>query len=181
MNVLILHGVQGCAGENWMQWLHDELVKRSYNVAMPTLPQADHPDREQWLETIIQTLGKNSGDLIIVGHSLGVTSALDYIEQSNNKVKALVSVSGFASDYGLELNSYFLLAKNIDFTKVHTKLEHAFVFYGDNDPYVPQNILAELATKLGVNQMVIPMGGHLNANAGFTTFPILLRTILQIK
>ena len=181
MNVLILHGIQGKAGENWGQWLNDSLIKKSYNVFMPTLPEPDHPDRNTWYNEIKLIADKQSNNLIIVAHSLGVTSALDYIEQSTFKVKGLVSVSGFADDYGLELNSYFLKKKQINFDKVNKNLEKAFVFYGDNDPYVTQEALKSLAKELKVNPVVIKNGGHLNSSAGFTEFPKLLETVLSIS
>lgn len=146
---------------------------------MPTLPHADHPNRTQWLASIIDAADTSDG-LIIVGHSLGVTSALDYIEQSKTKIKGLVSVSGFADDYGLELNSYFLQEKTVDFAKVRANLGHAFVFYGDNDPYVTQDALQSLAKNLHTEPVVIKNGGHLNATAGFSEFPQLLDAIVSV-
>lgn len=178
MTVLILHGILGSAGENWGQWLHDSLIAKSYEVIMPTLPKADHPDRCEWLEAIKRIVPKDTSQLIMVGHSLGVTSALDFIEQSPEPVKALLSVSGMAQDYGMELNSYFLKAKSVDFERVNANLRHASVFYGDNDPYVTQDALKSLARELQVQPVIINEGGHLNASAGFTTFPALLEAIL---
>lgn len=180
MNVLILHGILGKAGENWAQWLKDKLEERGYSVTMPNLPNADHPDRAEWLKSI-QKVAELSEKLIIVAHSLGVTSALDLIEKSPTKIKALVSVSGFAIDYGLELNSYFLKEKSIDFSKVASNLSQAYVFYGDNDPYVSQDALKLLAQNLKVVPTVIKNGGHLNSAAGFNKFPELLNTVLKIK
>ena len=182
MNVLILHGIFGWAGENWTQWLNDGLTARNYNVMMPNLPNADQPYRAEWLEFIKLTIGQNSDDLIIVGHSIGATSALDYAEESHpHKIKALVSVSGIAEDYGNQLNSYFLKQKNINFDKVNGNLEKVFVYYGENDPYVTQEELAYVAEKLNVKPTIIKNGGHLNEAAGYTEFPELLNDILTIK
>jgi len=105
----------GKSGDNWGQWLKDELVHRSYEVTMPRLSDADHPVRQKWLVEITQSMQSIEGDTIIVAHSLGVTSALDYLEKAIHPIKGLVSVSGFADNYGLELNSYFLEEKAIDF------------------------------------------------------------------
>jgi uncharacterized protein len=180
MNVLILHGILGSAGENWGQWLHDELEAKSYNVTMPTLSNADHPDRDKWHQEISGFMEKLGPKTIIVAHSLSVTSVLDCLEADNKPIKALVSVSGFSGDYGLELNSYFLKQNSIDFTKVNSKIEKAFVIFGDNDPYVPQQYLLDLAKNLNVRPAIIPKGGHLNSAAGFSEFPLLLDTVLSI-
>jgi len=175
--ILILHGIYGRAGENWGQWLSNELHMRGHEVIMPTLPHADHPDRTEWLAAIRQYAADNV-DLVIVAHSLGVTSALDFIEQLS--VHALVSVSGFAGDYGAELNSYFLREKHIDFVKVNAHLKQAAVLYGNDDPYVPQTSLRALAHDLGVVPTVVPSGGHCNQAAGYGPFPLLLKIIEEL-
>lgn len=181
MTVLILHGVDGHAGIHWQGWLHNELIVLGHKVIMPTLPDVHHPNRHTWLTTIQKLVAHvPTSELILVGHSLGVASALDFAEASSTAIKALVSVSGFANNYGSELNGYFMAERNIDFAKVTHNLENAFVFYGNNDPYVPQTELADLATQLNVSPTIIPNGGHLNTDAGFTTFPELLSTITSI-
>ena len=176
MIILILHGIGGHAGIHWQRWLHDELAKAGHEVIMPNLPDSDHPDRKTWLKTVKENIKDiNPSDLIIVAHSLGVTIALDLIE--NTPVKALISVSGFAYDYGAELNSYFLKEKTIDFEKANRNLKQAFVIYGDNDPYVPQEVLKSLADNLKVKPEIIKNGGHLNTDSGYKTFPRLLEII----
>ncbi len=181
MTVLILHGIDGHAGIHWQEWLHNELEILGHKVIMPTLPDAHHPKRSTWLSTIEQIVAHvPTSELVLVGHSLGVASALDFVEGSPTPIKGLVSVSGFATNYGAVLNAYFMAERSIDFTKVNKKLENAFVFYGSNDPYVPQTELANLAMQLSVSPTIIPNGGHLNADAGFTTFPELLSTITAI-
>jgi predicted alpha/beta hydrolase family esterase len=182
MKVLIIHGIGGHAGIHWQQWLHDELGKLGHSVIMPALPEADHPDRQVWLEETKQAVGDAKlSELVIVGHSLGATTAIDFAEQATGPIKALVSVSGLVSDYGAELNSYFLRQKSINFSKVRRNLSQSFVLFGDNDPYVPQKALHEVAIQLNVRPIIIPDGGHLNTEAGFTTFPKLLEVIESIK
>lgn len=179
--VLILHGIKGRAGIHWQKWLNDELSKSGYNVIIPNLPNSDHPDRSQWLSEIKrQTRSVDLQNLIIVGHSLGVISALDFIENLESPIKALISVGGFSEDYGAELNSYFVKERVIDFNKVHKNLKKAVVIFGDNDPRVPRAALISLTHELGVEPVIIKGGGHLNTEAGFTTFPQLLEIIKNL-
>ena len=182
MTILILHGIGGHAGIHWQQWLFDQLTKKGNQVIMPDLPNPDRPNREEWLQVARDSVRKvDLKDLVIVGHSLGVVTALDLIEQANQKLKALISVSGFAKDYGAKLNSYFLKEKKINFNKVNRNFDRAFVIYGDNDPYVPQKTLKSLADELGVKPIIFANGGHLNADTGYTTFPRLLKIIKNIS
>lgn len=120
-------------------------------------------------------------ELVMVCHSLGVAAALDCIEQADGPVKSLVSVAGFADDYGSELNTDYMQQKIIDFKKVRKNLQQARVVFADNDPYVPQPILRALAEKLDVEPIIITNGGHLNTDAGFTEFPLLMELIDQIQ
>ncbi|PIU68687.1 hypothetical protein COS81_03035 [candidate division WWE3 bacterium CG06_land_8_20_14_3_00_42_16] len=178
ITVLIIHGIEGRAGDHWEQWLHDELLKRGLKVIMPSLPESVHPQRKAWEQKIRElTASTDPRNLIIVGHSLGATTALDCIEQLDKPLKTLISVSGFAEDYGAELNSYFLRARTIEMEKVKQNVRQAYVLYGDNDPYVSQPVLKSLADKLGVEPLVLKNGGHLNSTAGFTKFPQILEII----
>lgn len=179
--VLIIHGIGGHAGIHWQQWLHNSLDKQGYKVLMPDLPNPDHPDRKTWILEIQKTLeGVDLKELIIVGHSLGATTALDFIEQAENPIYGLLSVSGFAEDYGADLNHYFLSEKSIDFKKVKDKLQWSAVIYGDNDPYVSQSALKYVADQLGVLPVIVSHGGHLNTEAGFTEFPKLVEILERV-
>ena len=182
MTILILHGIEGYAGNHWQQWLHDKLVAKNHIVIMPSLPKADHPNRSTLLKKINKVVGSSKlAELVIVGHSLGVPASLDFIEQADKPIKALISVSGFSEDYGAEMNSYFLEKRTIDFKKVNKKLSKAFVVFGDDDPYVPQSQLKLLAKKLKVKPKIIKKGGHLNTDSGYTTFPWLFEIIENLS
>lgn len=176
--VLIVHGIGGCAGKHWQQWLHDELERQGCKVIMPSLPDADRPDRNVWMGKIRKLL-ENEKEVVLVGHSLGVVSLLDALEELPVTVAGFYSVSGFASDYGAPLNSYFLKEKTVRFDCVLPKIRRSFVFYGDNDPYVPQDKLSELANILNAQKTVLANGGHLNTDAGFTKFHLLLSKIQE--
>lgn len=178
--VLIIHGIGGYAGIHWQRWLHDELLRRNLHVLMPNLPNPQKPDRKEWLSTVLElTRNINPSDLIIVGHSLGVATAMDMIEAVNKKVSMLVSVSGLYRDYGLELNSYFLKKRNINMAKVKSLISKVVIVYGDNDPYVLQDMHQKLSANLDVKPLVIKSGGHLNTDAGFSAFPLLLNIIIR--
>lgn len=174
MTILILHGIGGHAGIHWQQWVHDQLVQQAHTVLMPSLPDSNHPDRTVWRETAQRLLEDVLlRDLIIIGHSLGVATALDVIEELHEPIRGLICVSGFGDDYGAKLNSYFMKEKEIDFEKVHKNLQNTFVIYGDDDPYVPQKSLKLLSDNLHVQPIVIHQGGHLNTGTGYTEFQLI--------
>jgi predicted alpha/beta hydrolase family esterase len=73
-----------------------------------------------------------------------------------------------------------LSEKTINFETVKNKLKWAEVVYGDNDPYVTQSALKQVADGLNAQPTIIPDGGHLNTETGFTKFPLLI-DILKSK
>lgn len=181
MTVLILHGIEGFAGIHWQRWLHDELKARDYKVSMPTLPDTNHPTNKQWRDAITSLIrNEDLAKLILVAHSMGVPAALEVIQHLKEKIAGFISVGGFYTDYGADLNSYFMSECRIDISKTKKNINKSFVIYGDDDPYVPQQTLKELADSLGVKPIVIKKGGHLNTDAGYTEFPLLLELISRI-
>lgn len=181
MSFLIFHGIVVYAEENWMSWLACELGKEKHSIIMPTLPNSDRPDRFVWLETIQQYVSTiSANELVIVGHSLGVPSTLDYLETVDEPIHVLISVSGFHKAYGAEMNDYFMSAKDISLEQAKKQCNHFAVLYGDNDPYVPQDVLQDFAESLSVTPHVINQGGHLGSSAGYDEFPLLLDVINEI-
>ncbi len=182
MNYLIIHGIQGRAGKHWQQWLHDQLLSMQHQVIMETYPNPDHPERLEWLETAKKSIATiPTENLVIITHSLGAVTALDLIENLSGTIHGLVTVAGFYRDYGAELNSYFLSSHNINIAEVKKKiLKKAVIFFGDDDPYVPQVELHALAEGLETEPIIIPAGGHLNTESGFVEFPLLLEKCLQL-
>jgi predicted alpha/beta hydrolase family esterase len=65
--------------------------------------------------------------------------------------------------------------------RVKEHLDKSYVIYGDNDPYVPQKTLHDLAESLGVTPIVIHNGGHMNTDSGYTSFPRLLELFDEIR
>jgi predicted alpha/beta hydrolase family esterase len=181
MDILILHGLGGHSGVHWQQWLHDKLVEAGHTVIMPDLPNSDHPDRSVWAN-LVKDLIKDLElqNVVIVAHSLGVITSLDIIESLKSPIKALISVSGFSRDIGAEINSYFIKEQTVDFSKVRKNIGKSLVLYGDDDPYLSQEILSALAEDLGVRPTVYTGGGHLNSDSGYTTFPDVLKIISEL-
>jgi predicted alpha/beta hydrolase family esterase len=175
MDVVLLHGIMSAPGAHWQAWLSDVLSSRGHHVDSPALPEPDYPNRQNWLNAIRDVADQRHPEqLVLIGHSLGATSALDYIEQLDQPIKAFISVAGFERDYGSDLNGYFLRGHSVDFSKVRANVGTTFCIYGDDDPYVTKEALHQLSDDLRVTPTVVTGGGHLNTEASFTTFPYLL-------
>lgn len=185
MKVLILHGIHGHAGKHWMQWLYDRLSENGFDVMMPDLPNSTDPSYLDWIPFIQKIFSKFNhdelSDLIVVGHSMGVPAALEVIQDLSFPIKALYSIAGFYKDYGSELNRNFMSSLSINIVKAKNNIQNSFVIFGDDDPYVPQDILKELAIGLGVEPIILKKAGHVNSDTGYVKFESLLDEILNLK
>ena len=50
-------------------------------------------------------------------------------------------------------------------------------YYSDNDPYVKYEVEKAFADTVSTKQIIIPNGGHLNTESGYTEFKELLEHI----
>lgn len=116
---------------------------------------------------------------VLIGHSLGAAFILDYLEQTNKKIKTAFLVAGFhklINNEFDELNKTFV-GKGFNWEKIKKNCKKFFVVASDNDPYIPLEVNKELAEILDAELIVIHNGGHLNKKAGFDNFPQLLELI----
>lgn len=174
---MIVHGAYGHPGENWFPWLKKELELAGCRVVVP---QFSTPQQhlEQWMETAERQ--RLPPDAILIGHSIGATFLLAYLEK--HQAMAAFLVSGFVGPLGLELDpiNKEIAERDFQWENIRHNCRRRLIFHGDNDPYVPLAKAEEIANHLHTPLTVIPGGGHLNASAGFTRFDALLDAVKKL-
>jgi uncharacterized protein len=180
VTVFIIHGTKGSPQSNWFPWLKRELEGMECTVhalAFPT-PEGQHLDA--WMELLFKHEREMNRQTIFVAHSLGPAFVLNVLENLDRQIKAAFFVAGFTGMLGIpefdRLNRSFA-EKSFDWTKIKNACEHFVVINSDNDPYVPLEKGKALAAHLGVPLITVKNAGHLNQEAGFTKFPLLLELI----
>jgi uncharacterized protein len=184
VSFLILHGTLGNPDINWLPWLAGELETLGHKALRPQLPTPDGQNPKEWLKVISESVTKLGGpneNLSIVAHSMSPLAVCQYLASIDTPIRACFFVSGFAQEFPI-VEPYFTLNSpfftfSVDWNKVKANCPHFTCFMGDNDPYVPQSALFDFASKLGVDSIVIPDGGHLSSKSGFTQFTQLLAQI----
>ena len=192
MNFIILHGTLGSPNGNWFPWLSGELKKLGHVAIRPQLPTPEGQSPENWIKVIkesTESLGGPNEETVFVAHSMSPSAVCQYLETIDKQIKACFFVSGFSGwpSNGIEpytkLNKAFV-EKGIDWKKVKENCRQIYCFAGDNDPYIPPQILKDFPLLCGAKEFVIvPGGGHLNEESGYTKFSLLLdkmRKILNI-
>jgi len=181
--VVIIHGSYGKPEENWFPWLAEEVRKLGHDAAVPAFPTPDGQNLENWLAAFGDQVGTVSSDMVFVGHSLAPGFILNLLENSERAVKGTFLVSGFLGKLGLEdfdpINESFV-CREFDWERIRANAGDVHVYNSDDDPYVPLAKGEELARNLGVELTVVKGGGHINASAGFKTFPLLLENLSRL-
>ncbi len=129
---------------------------------------------------IAKTININNDD-IIIGWSTGAIFALRYLYENNISVKKLILISGFNNYIG---HVPFVDNINIDFFMTDVSVtknvaKKIICIKSDNAPFITQYALNNFAKQLDGEIINIDDGGHFNTEAGFQTFPELLRKIIE--
>jgi predicted alpha/beta hydrolase family esterase len=180
--VFIIHGYGGEPNGGWRAWLMSELNKQDIWAFSLALPNPKNPILHEWLAELHHQIELHKDDdIYLVGHSLGVTTILRYL-QSNMTDKTFpgaVLVSGpIESLHREELENF--LDKPFDFAYIKSKVKAVSVIHGDTDDRVPLAQGETLAKALGTELIVVPNGGHLNGRSGWHILPQCLETLIKI-
>ncbi len=177
MKAIIIHGTKGSPQGNWFPWLSNELQSLQVETQVPEMPRPENQSLESWLEAFKKQCGEPGQGTILIGHSIGAILVLRLLEKIHFPILCTVLVSAPYGDIGIPeydlLNSSFF-SKPFNWLSIRKHGGYIKFFMGDNDPYVPQKQLFDIAQALEVTPKIINNGGHLNAESGYTTFPLLL-------
>ena len=186
--VFIVHGFRSSPNEGWRSWLMGELNKADiYACALP-MPNPWKPKKEEWIETISNSIKEPNEDIFLVGHSLGVPAILQYLSSlpEGTRLGGAVLVSGPIEKIKTEdldsklrdIDNFF--DPNFDFQRIKDSCKSFFVVHGDDDDKVPLKHGQALADKLGCEISIVKNGKHLAGRDGFSELPQVLSALEQI-
>ena len=175
--VIIVHGSYGNPDGNWFPWLKLQAQSLGSKVIVPKFPTPNGQNLLAWKDVFRSTVGVIDDRTILVGHSLGVGFILNLLDDKDvTPIMATFLVAGFIGTLGLpdydRVNETFV-CKDFNWQLIKEKAGDIFVLNGDDDPYVPLAKGVAIADALAVPLLVIPGGGHLNAESGYIAFPEL--------
>ncbi|MBU0907835.1 MAG: alpha/beta hydrolase [Nanoarchaeota archaeon] len=179
-NVIIVHGTGGSPEGNWFPWLKSELEKLNCKVFVPKFPTPENQSIDSWLDVFKDYQRYLDKDAIVVGHSLGPLFLLGVLEKLKEPIKAAFFVAGFTgyldrSEFDV-LNMSFV-TQRFDWYKIKANCKKFYVINSRDDPYVSIVEGQEIARNLDAELDVLEDAGHINAESGYTSFPLLLEKI----
>ncbi len=183
LHFLIIHGTFGSPEGNWFPWLKSELEARGHHVVLPRFPTPENQNYVAWCGVAhAASEGLDPARTVLVGHSMGTSFSFRLAEETTVPYKAIFAVAPFIDKTGLPEYDPLIatfVEHDFDWDRVRTNAGHIHLFAGDNDPYVSLALTQRVEDALGTPVTYIANGGHLNADAGYTSFPLLLESILE--
>lgn len=181
-NYFLIHGSFASPFSNWIPYLKENLENQNLECYTPDLPSGvGKQTYENWERVMLSyyVCGLINENTVIFAHSIAPVFICKFLVKNNIKIKRLVSVCGFNNYLGIneEYDSvnesmYF---ENLKDVKKYTS--DIICYYSDNDPYVKYEVEKNFADTITENSIVIPNGGHLNSESGYTKFSDLLKHI----
>ena len=170
---VIIHGSYGSPFENWFPWLYERLTADKKQVLVPQLPCGKGVQNyESWRNVLDSYKCFIDENTTFIGHSLSPAFIVDYIINTNTKVKDLIFAAPF---YGLinipefdEVNSPFFTKHN--FERISRLSNRRICFISRNDPYVPNELSVDFSEKIGAERIFVENAGHFNTSAGYDSF-----------
>lgn len=179
--VFLIHGFQGTPNGGWRPYLMSELEKQDIYACSLSMPKPNEPVLSEWLEEIKRHIDRNpNDDIYLVGHSLGGTVILRYLEQFNSSSLKGVVIASAPCHQNTNSKIVDFLRTDFNWEVMKNKVEHVVVIHGDNDPNVPVSDAEETAKQLNGKLIIIPDGKHLNGSAGFTELPEALSALIEM-
>ncbi|MCC7574520.1 alpha/beta fold hydrolase [Candidatus Woesearchaeota archaeon] len=176
--VIIIHGWGATPESDWFPFLKKELLKKGYEVEVPEMPNTDEPNISEWVSELDKL--KPDEFTILVGHSVGCRTILNYLKNNNIKVKKVILVAPWLN-INLEvldneekeivkpwINDYLVLddlRKKSSFVVVHSL----------NDPFSFKEDIEELLISLNAEEVNLGNKGHINAEDGKIDLPEILK------
>lgn len=174
--IIYIHGNQTTHWSfSWAGWLKQELEMKGYSTFFETFPDSIISRSEYWLPFLKDHVQASEND-VLVGWSTGAVAALRYAE--TNQIFGSVLISPSYTDLGDEMekqSGYFTTPW--DWQSIKENQKQIALFYGDDDPYIPQDQFQFISDQLKCRTMKISGGKHFIEQH---TFPELLSYLLEI-
>ncbi|MFA6520655.1 MAG: alpha/beta hydrolase [Candidatus Paceibacterota bacterium] len=184
--VIIVHQWMAGAEADWRPWLKNELVKQGYEVLVPDMPEIDTPVIDKWVNHLSTIVGIPDENTIFIGHSIGCQAILRYLETIDVSIGGAIFVAGWFTLTGMEDEEVEKIAEPwiktpINFERIKEVLPKSIAILSDNDPYVPlESTRMVFEKELDTKVTVIPNGGHITADDGFTELPQVLSELQKL-
>lgn len=186
--VVMIHCWGGSPQYCWYPQAQRTLEAAGFAVAVPEMPDTEHPKFSDWMDTLHKAVGEPDEQLYLIGHSLGCITILQYLQSlpAGARIGGAVLVAGFSQPLGkkyAEVDPFF--ATPIDPKTVNSHVGRIVAIHSDNDPHVPlahgdifeRYFGAELIVKHSMGHF----SGRLDDPKSCTSLPEVTAAVLRMR
>lgn len=172
MTFLILHGLEGSGPEHWQTWLAGRLSERGLEVAYPSLPDADNPRLDRWLEALDDELARlPASETTVLCHSLGSLLWLHHAARKPAvQVGRALLVAPPQPDED-DLQSAGFRPVPLDRDGVAAAAGETRLVCSTDDPWCPPETSRRIAEETGIPIDWLDDAGHVNTAGGYGPWP----------
>ena len=180
----LIHGWEGHPENSWFPWLRQELKNHGYKVVIPSMPDAENPRIEPWVNKLKEIV-EIGPETILIGHSIGCQAILRFLQTQEQKIAGVFFVAGFVHLNHLETEEEKEIAQpwltiEIDWAKVKGLTRKFVAIFSDNDPDVDITDSKIFEEKLDAKIIIEHDKGHFDDDANITELPSLVKKIKSI-
>lgn len=155
--VLIIHGWESNSREHWFLEEKSRLEKMGYQVTVPDMPNTFHPKQEEWVK-VIEDFNPDK-DSILIGHSLGGTTILRYLERTNKMVGQCFFIAAPIWNPGYQkVNNFF--KSGFSWEKIKNSARKFVILSQTKDPWVDLKHGEDLSRNLGIKMILLEGSDH---------------------
>ena len=160
--ILIIHGWESNSREHWFLEEKKRLEKWGHKVFVPDMSNTLYPKKEEWVKVIADFASDDNS--ILIGHSLGGTAILRYLEKINKKINRCILIAApirklRSPDYNFEpIDNFF--EPDFNWQKIKQNCKNFFVLNQTKDPWVPLQHGEDLADYVGGKLIKIEGNNH---------------------
>jgi predicted alpha/beta hydrolase family esterase len=149
----------------WAPWFKEQLERLGFEVFFETMPDSIIARSQYWIPFLKEHVKVGEND-VLVGWSSGATAAMRYVEKNKILGSVLISPSYTDLDDELEKQSGYF-DQLLNWVEIKNNQHKIALFYGDNDPYIPQEEFEFIAQQLSPTIFKIPGSGHFEKQQDF--------------
>ena len=154
--VFLIHGFRGTPNGGWRSYLMKELDKQDIYACAISLPNPEELKLAEWLEEVKRHIERNQDDdVYLIGHSLGGTTILRYLEQFNSPNLKGVIIASAPCHQNANSKIGDFLRTDFDWQIMKAQGVKVVVIQGDNDPRVPMGDAEEIRRKKITNYLIV--------------------------
>lgn len=188
---VLIHGWDGHPENAWFPWLKKDFERRGFEVIIPAMPNPEKPRIEPWVSKLDESVGKISGDILLIGHSIGCQTILRYLERvEKGKIKSTILVAPWMTldektleEEGPEVEAIAKpwMHKTIDFKKAKKHCKDFSILYSVNDPYANMGDLMMLKEELNARIFNCGKMWHFDDAHKIKKIPMLIDIIDDVE